>query len=98
MATLSSDQIAARLGSLPGWEFKDNAISKRFRFKDFMTGIAFVSRVAEIAEAADHHPDILINYTRITLSCSTHSEGGVTDKDLRLAESIEAAFEAQVSG
>jgi len=90
MATLSSDQIANRLGSLAGWEFKDNAISKRFRFKDFMTGIAFVNRVAEIAEAADHHPDILINYTRITFSCSTHSEGGVTDKDFRLAESIES--------
>jgi len=90
MAMLSSDQIAVRLSSLAGWEFKDNAISKRFRFKDFMTGIAFVNRVAEIAEAADHHPDILINYTRITFSCSTHSEGGVTDKDFRLAESIES--------
>ena len=97
MATLSHDEIEARLDSLPGWEFKDNAISKRFRFKDFMAGIAFVNRIAEIAEAADHHPDILINYTRITFSCTTHSEGGVTDKDFRLAESIEAAFQAQAS-
>ncbi|MGD0073765.1 MAG: 4a-hydroxytetrahydrobiopterin dehydratase [Candidatus Binataceae bacterium] len=97
MATLSADQIAIRLASHPGWEFKDNAISKRFRFKDFMTGIAFVNRVAAIAEAADHHPDMLINYTRITFSCTTHSEDGVTDKDFRLAESIEAAFKSQVS-
>jgi len=94
MATLSAGQIANKLKSLAGWEFKDNAISKRFRFKDFMTGIAFVNRVAEIAQAADHHPDILINYTRINFSCSTHSEGGVTDKDFRLAESIESAFKS----
>ncbi len=92
MATLSPGEIAARLKPLAGWEFKDNAIGKRFRFANFMAGIAFVNRVAEIAEAADHHPDILINYTRITFSCTTHSEGGVTEKDFRLAESIEAAF------
>lgn len=98
MATLSADQIANKLKSLSGWEFNDNAISKRFRFKDFMTGIAFVNRIAAIAEAADHHPDILINYTRITFSCTTHSEGGVTDKDFRLAESIETAFESQPGG
>jgi len=94
MATLSADQIANQLKPLAGWDFKDNAISKRFRFKDFMTGVAFVNRIAEIAEAADHHPDILINYTRIAFSCTTHSEGGVTDKDFRLAESIENAFKS----
>ena len=92
MATLRPDEIAARLEPLDGWEFKDNAIGKRFRFAEFMAGIAFVNRVAAIAEAADHHPDVLINYTRITFSCTTHSEGGVTEKDFRLAESIEAAF------
>ncbi len=97
MATLSTGEIADRLASHPGWEFKDNAISKRFRFKDFMTGIAFVNRVAAIAEAADHHPDMLINYTRITFSCTTHSAGAVTDKDFRLAERIEAAFKSQAS-
>ena len=97
MARLSHDEIAARLALLAGWEFKDNAISKRFRFKDFMTGIAFVNRIAAIAEAADHHPDILINYTRITFSCTTHSAGAVTDKDFRLAESIESAFKSHAS-
>jgi len=95
MGTLSPDEIAMRLKPLAGWEFKDNAIGKRFRFKDFMTGIAFINRVAAIAEAADHHPDILINYSRITFSCTTHSEGGVTDKDFRLAESIEEAFKSK---
>jgi 4a-hydroxytetrahydrobiopterin dehydratase len=94
MAKLSPDQIAARLESLSGWEYKDNAISKLFRFNEFMQGIEFVNRVARMAEAADHHPDIAINYTRVRFTCSTHSEGGVTDKDLRLAEDIEKASKA----
>jgi len=92
MPTLSEAQINNELKSLPGWEYKDNALSKLFRFKEFMDGIRFIGRVAEIAEAADHHPDIHINYTRVTFVCSTHSEGGVTDKDLRLAKQIEQAF------
>jgi len=97
MPALSSDQIANRLKSLAGWEFKDNAIGRMFRFTDFMSGIAFVNRIAAIAEAADHHPDILISYTRITFSCSTHSDGGVTDKDFQLAERIETAFNSHAS-
>jgi 4a-hydroxytetrahydrobiopterin dehydratase len=92
MPTLSAEQIADQLKSLPGWEYKGNAIVKLFRFKEFMDGIEFINRVAEIAEAADHHPDITINYTRITFSCSTHSDGGVTEKDFKLAGNIEAAF------
>ncbi len=91
MLKLSPEQIAEKLKALPGWQYKDNAISKLFRFKEFMDGIRFVDRVAEIADAADHHPDISINYTRITFTCSTHSEGGVTEKDFRLAHSIEGA-------
>jgi 4a-hydroxytetrahydrobiopterin dehydratase len=93
MVKLSPD-LAARLKSLSGWEYKDNAISKLFRFNEFMQGIEFVNRVARMAEAADHHPEIAINYTRVRFTCSTHSEGGVTDKDLRLAEEIEKASKA----
>src|SRR5712692_3551724 len=92
MAKLSPEAIAEKLRALSGWEAKDNAISKLFRFKEFMDGIRFVNRVAEIAEAADHHPDILINYTRVTFTCSTHDAGGVTDKDFKLADNIEIAF------
>lgn len=98
MAKLQTAEIERRLGTLPGWEFKDNAIRKLYRFKEFMDGIRFLNRVAEMAEAADHHPDVQINYTRITFSCSTHSEGGVTDKDLRLAAQIEDAFKAAHGG
>jgi 4a-hydroxytetrahydrobiopterin dehydratase len=92
MAKLSADEIAQKLKALPGWEYKDNAIVKMFRFKEFLHGIEFVQKVAEIAEAADHHPDIHINYTRVTFICSTHDAGGVTDKDFKLAENIEIAF------
>jgi 4a-hydroxytetrahydrobiopterin dehydratase len=92
MPKLSSDQIDAGLKSLPGWEYKDNALRKLFRFKEFLDGIHFIDRIAELAEAADHHPDMMINYTRVTFVCSTHSDGGVTEKDLRLAKQIEDAF------
>jgi 4a-hydroxytetrahydrobiopterin dehydratase len=92
MAKLSADEIAGLLGPLAGWEYRDGAIRKLYRFKEFMDGIDFVNRVAEMAEAADHHPDIAINYTRVTFSCATHSEGGVTQKDIDLAANIESAF------
>jgi 4a-hydroxytetrahydrobiopterin dehydratase len=92
MAKLSRDEITAGLRPLAGWEYRDGAIRKLYRFNQFMDGIDFVTRVAEIAEAADHHPDIAVNYTRVTFSCSTHSEGGVTQKDIDLATNIEAAF------
>ena len=94
MAKLSAKAIAEGLESLPGWEYQGHAISKLLRFREFMDGIKFVNRVARIAEAADHHPDITINYTRIRFSCATHSEGGVTEKDLELAAKIERAFKS----
>ena len=92
MAKLSAEQVAEKLKALAGWEYKNNAISKTFKFKEFLHGIEFVQKVAEIAEAADHHPDISIHYTSITFTCWTHTEGGVTDKDFKLANNIEIAF------
>jgi 4a-hydroxytetrahydrobiopterin dehydratase len=94
MAKLSSAQIAQRLRALAGWEYKDNAISRLFRFRQFMDGIEFVNRIAKIAEATDHHPDITINYTRVRFSCTTHSEGGVTDRDFTLAGEINKTFDS----
>jgi len=95
MAGLTDQQIQDGLKRLEGWAHKNNAISKLFRFKEFMDGIGFVNRVAELAERADHHPDIHINYTRVTFTCTTHSEGGVTEKDFKLAGEIEQAFKAR---
>ncbi|HTW86780.1 MAG TPA: 4a-hydroxytetrahydrobiopterin dehydratase [Candidatus Binataceae bacterium] len=97
MPQLSEAETSARLKTLPGWTYGNNAISKQFRFKNFMAAIGFINRIAPLAEAADHHPDMLINYSRVTFSCSTHSEGGVTEKDFALAAQIEREFAAHGS-
>jgi 4a-hydroxytetrahydrobiopterin dehydratase len=73
----------------PGWEWSDTEISKTFTFTDFNGSMEFVNRVAEAAEAANHHPDIDIRWNRVTLRLSTHSEGGLTQKDLDLATEID---------
>ncbi len=81
MSTLSREEIARRLQSLHGWTLDGNAIKKQYTFRDFPEAVGFVDRLVPIAQAADHHPDILISYKRVTLTYSTHSEGGLTDKD-----------------
>jgi 4a-hydroxytetrahydrobiopterin dehydratase len=78
---LSQADIDQRMKDLRGWTLQGDEIVKQYTFKNFPEAIAFVSRLAPEAEAADHHPDILINYKRVTLTYSTHSEGGLTDKD-----------------
>ncbi|MGH7863622.1 MAG: 4a-hydroxytetrahydrobiopterin dehydratase [Candidatus Binataceae bacterium] len=92
MPKLTDKQIEQELEDLPGWEYKDGAISKLYRFKEFRDGIEFVNRISQLAELQDHHPDMTINYTRVGFRCSTHSEGGVTDKDIKLARDIEDAY------
>jgi 4a-hydroxytetrahydrobiopterin dehydratase len=78
---LSAAKIKARLSKLPGWSKKGNALVKQFTFKGFPDAIAFVTRLAFDAEAADHHPDLLVSYKRVTVTWSTHDAGGVTAKD-----------------
>ena len=78
---LSQAEIDQRMKTVHGWSLMGDEIQKQYTFKDFPAAIAFVNRLAPDAEAADHHPDILINYKRVTLTYSTHSEGGLTDKD-----------------
>jgi 4a-hydroxytetrahydrobiopterin dehydratase len=80
---LSKDQIDERMSTIRGWTVEGDAIRKQYTFAGFPEAIAFVNRLAPEAEAADHHPDILINYKRVTLTYSTHSEGGLTDKDFQ---------------
>jgi 4a-hydroxytetrahydrobiopterin dehydratase len=79
---LSQAEIAERFQKLnDGWTLDGDTIRKKYTFADFMEAIAFVNRLAPEAEKVDHHPDILINYKRVTLTYSTHSEGGLTEKD-----------------
>jgi 4a-hydroxytetrahydrobiopterin dehydratase len=96
MGLLSHDEIERRLLALPGWSRQGDAIVRQFTFAGFPEAVAFVSRLVEGAEAADHHPDITINYRRVTVSYSTHSEKGITEKDFAGAK--EAERQAEVTG
>lgn len=90
MALVDPDTLQRELRKLQGWERGDREIAKTYRFKDFKEAIAFVNEVAHVAEARNHHPDILIQYNRVRLTLSTHDEGGVTEKDLALASQCDA--------
>jgi 4a-hydroxytetrahydrobiopterin dehydratase len=89
MATLTRADAEQRLKELDGWTLDGNAIKKQFVLADFPAAVDFVNRLVPGAEAADHHPDILINYKRVTLTYSTHSAGGLTQKDFAGAEMAE---------
>ena len=78
---ISETAALQRLKALSGWELDGQAIRRKFTLPGFSDAVAFVVRLAFDAEAADHHPDILINYKRVTLTYTTHSEGGLTEKD-----------------
>jgi 4a-hydroxytetrahydrobiopterin dehydratase len=89
---LSDLDIQRALGTLPGWARRGDALAKTFTFTKFADGIAFVRRVAAAADEMNHHPDIDIRYTKVVLTLSTHSAGGITQLDLNLANAVEAAF------
>jgi 4a-hydroxytetrahydrobiopterin dehydratase len=82
MALLTRPQIDEALQTLEGWTLDGDAIRKQFTFKGFPEAVAFVNRLVPDAERADHHPDVTINYRRVTLSWSTHDESGLTAKDI----------------
>ena len=92
---LSDIAIQRELGNLPGWSRRGDVITKTYQFRTFLSGIDFVVAVAKAAEAADHHPDLDIRYTKITASLSTHSAGGITQKDLDLARQMDRMGEKQ---
>jgi 4a-hydroxytetrahydrobiopterin dehydratase len=82
MTLLSKTQIDDAVKTLDGWTLDGKAIRKQFTFNGFPEAVAFVTRLVPDAERADHHPDITINYRRVTLAWSTHDEGGLTEKDI----------------
>ena len=81
MPTLSHDEVERRLRHLEKWSLAAKAISRQYTFAGFSEAVGFVNRLVPGAERADHHPDITINYNRVTVTYSTHSEGGLTEKD-----------------
>ncbi|MER3445471.1 MAG: 4a-hydroxytetrahydrobiopterin dehydratase [Candidatus Dadabacteria bacterium] len=91
MTVLSEEEINEKLRALEGWQLKGKEIHKVYTHKTFKDAIAFVNKVADLAERANHHPDFLIQYNKVTLTLSTHSKGGVTESDIKLAKQIEEA-------
>ncbi len=89
MDTLDRTQIDAALGELSGWDFDGEALTRTFRFADFVHAVGFVEHLAELAEERRHHPDIDIRYNKVTLHLVSHDAGGVTTRDVELAEAIE---------
>jgi 4a-hydroxytetrahydrobiopterin dehydratase len=85
---LKDSEITEALRSLVGWNQANNAIERSYEFKDFAGSLAFVNRVADAAEAANHHPDIDIRYNKVKLVLTSHDSGGVTQRDIKMAGTI----------
>ncbi len=94
MGKISAEEARHRLGDLPGWTLEGDVIRKQFTFPGFPEAVAFIVRLGFAAESVDHHPDLLVNYKRVTVSYSTHSEGGLTDKDFEGARAAAAIASA----
>ena len=91
MARLDDQQIEDKLSGLEGWERSGDAIEKRFELDDFKGSVDFVNRITPEAEEMNHHPDLAISWNKVTVTVTTHSEGGLTDNDFELAKRIDAA-------
>jgi 4a-hydroxytetrahydrobiopterin dehydratase len=89
MAKYTAAQTKAALRFLPGWTKRGGAITRSFQFRDFSTAMEFVNAVARHAEKESHHPDIDIRYNKVTLTLTTHDEGGLTERDFELATKID---------
>jgi 4a-hydroxytetrahydrobiopterin dehydratase len=89
MPLLGEEEIEARLGELEGWGRDGDAIVKEFKLNDFVGSVDFINRLAPVAEELNHHPDLQVSWNKVTVSITTHSEGGLTENDFELAKSID---------
>jgi len=92
MPALTAEQVSLYLKSVPEWSERAQTIGRTFKFEDFMTGIDFVRRIAKQALKINHHPDIDIRSDKVTLTLTTHDEGGITEKDFLLARKCDEVF------
>lgn len=90
MSKLTTEQMAVYMNKLPQWKFENNTLTKVFQRKDFKDSISFVNSIAEMAEKLNHHPELHIQYARVTVLLITHDKNGVTGKDFLLAQQIES--------
>jgi 4a-hydroxytetrahydrobiopterin dehydratase len=86
---LGSDEVARRLQELSGWTFEDGKLVKSYSFRDFVTAVRFVDRLTVVAEAQNHHPDLLVGWGKVTVQLSSHDVGGITSRDFRLAAALD---------
>lgn len=93
MPALSKAEIQQKLKEMPGWSHMGKSIHKKYTLKSFMPAIDLVNKIAAAAEKAGHHPDITINYNVVAIALSTHSEGGITQRDFDLARQIDQLAE-----
>jgi 4a-hydroxytetrahydrobiopterin dehydratase len=91
VALLSDSEVEEKLAALDGWERAGEAIEKSFKRGDFVAAVEFVSSLVEPAEEMNHHPDVAISWETVTITISTHSEGGLTAADFELAAKIDAS-------
>jgi 4a-hydroxytetrahydrobiopterin dehydratase len=89
MALLSDEEIESRLDALSGWERDGQALRRKFRFEDFVASVDFVNRIVPAAEEMNHHPDLTISWNEVSVSITTHSQGGITESDFTLAREID---------
>jgi 4a-hydroxytetrahydrobiopterin dehydratase len=90
MTVLSSEMVQESLRSLPQWKLEGKEIVRNYEFADFSAAMAFVNQVAEKADKADHHPDIDIRYNKVRLALVSHDKGGLTKRDMAMAETIDS--------
>jgi 4a-hydroxytetrahydrobiopterin dehydratase len=90
MSALTPDEVQKGLRALPQWKVEGEEIVREFSFADFAAAMAFVNRVAEQAEKAQHHPDIDIRYNKVRLALVTHDKGGLTDQDMKMAAAADS--------
>jgi 4a-hydroxytetrahydrobiopterin dehydratase len=90
MPLLSDDDVQSRLGAVEGWSREGDALRRDFKFGDFKGSVDFVARIAPVANEMNHHPDLTISWDTVTVSLSTHSEGGITENDFELAGRIDS--------
>jgi 4a-hydroxytetrahydrobiopterin dehydratase len=88
LSLLSAEKVQEELRSLPGWKLENKEIVRNYGFPDFVAAMQFVRQVAEKAEAAGHHPDIDIRYNKVRLALASHDAGGLTDRDIAMARSL----------
>jgi 4a-hydroxytetrahydrobiopterin dehydratase len=89
MPKLAEDEIDNRLAELEGWHRRGDSIAKEFKLDDFVGSVDFINRLTPVAEEMNHHPDLQVSWNKVTVSITTHAEGGLTENDFELAKSID---------